>query len=80
MIFSDLHNTLITILQTNTQGCQYCLKSITASDQRVIAATTTTLADNTKRNDFELADKLLLLAAPQKQGDEKEQQRMSDIY
>ena len=56
------------------------LKSITTSDQRVISATTTIIADNAKRNDLELAADLFLLAAPQKQGDENEQQRVSVIY
>ena len=56
------------------------LKSITTYDQRVIAATTKTLADNANRDDFELAADFLLLAAPQKQGFVNEQQRVSTIY
>ena len=56
------------------------MKSITTSDQRIIAANTTILANNAKRNDFELAADFLQLAAPQKQGDENEQQRVSGIY
>ena len=56
------------------------LKSITTSDQRIIAVTTTILADNEKRDDFELSANFLLLAAPQKQGDENEQQRVSAIF
>ena len=56
------------------------LKSITTSDQRVIATTTKILADNAKCDDFEFAADFLLLAAPQKQCDENEQQRISTIY
>ena len=56
------------------------LKSITSSDQRVIAATTAILANNEKRNDFELAADFLLLIAQQKQSDGNEQQRVSVIY
>ena len=55
-------------------------KMIITSDQRVIAATTTILASNAKRNDFELAAEFLLLADPQKQGDDNEHQRISAIY
>ena len=55
------------------------LKSITASDQRVVLSMTTILANNAKRDDFELAADFFLLTAPQKQGDENEQQRISDI-
>ena len=56
------------------------LKCITTSDQQVIAVTTTILAYNAKHDDLELASDFLILAAPQKQGDENEQQRISAIY
>ena len=56
------------------------LKSITNSDQRFIPSITEILANNAKRDDFELSADFLLLSAPQKQGDENEQQRISAIY
>ena len=56
------------------------MKSITTYDQQFIAVTTTILANNAKRDDFELASDFLLLAAAQKQCGGNEQQRVSAIY
>ena len=42
------------------------LKSITTSDQHVIATMTKITANNAKRDDFELDAEFLLLASPQK--------------
>ena len=56
------------------------LKSITTSDQQVITTTTKILADNKNRDDFEMSADILILAAPHKQGDGNEQQKVSGIY
>ena len=69
MILSELHNTLITNNKKQHTRVSILLKSITTSDQHFIAATTTIIANNTKRNDIELAAEFLLLAASHKQGD-----------
>ena len=55
------------------------LNSIQTSNVRVVAATTTILADTSKRNNFKLATDFLLLAAPVRATDSAKGQNISAV-